>query len=88
MFVFLLQCAMFLGWITGMHPPGKTLACFTAGKVVMHKLMAHCDAYKAIKKLPIGKDLKVTWLNWAAVSTDDIFGPRSRVCIGADYGGS
>jgi hypothetical protein len=29
---------MFLGWITGMHPPGKTLACFTAGKVVMHKL--------------------------------------------------
>lgn len=33
-----LQCAMFLGWITGMHPPGKTLAVFTAGKVVMHKL--------------------------------------------------
>jgi beta-glucosidase/6-phospho-beta-glucosidase/beta-galactosidase len=53
------QCAMFLGWITGMHPPGKTLACFTAGKVVMHKLMAHCDAYNAIKALPIGKDLQV-----------------------------
>ena len=29
---------MFLGWITGMHPPGKTLAVFSAGKVVMHKL--------------------------------------------------
>jgi hypothetical protein len=27
------QCAMFLGWITGMHPPGKILSCVTAGHV-------------------------------------------------------
>jgi hypothetical protein len=27
------QCAMFLGWITGMHPPGKFLSCITAGYV-------------------------------------------------------
>uniref|UniRef100_A0A383W4H1 Glycoside hydrolase family 1 protein n=1 Tax=Tetradesmus obliquus TaxID=3088 RepID=A0A383W4H1_TETOB len=52
-------CAMFLGWITGMHPPGKILACITAGKVVMHKLQAHCEAYEAIKRTAIGKSLQV-----------------------------
>jgi beta-glucosidase/6-phospho-beta-glucosidase/beta-galactosidase len=54
------QCAMFLGWITGMHPPGKILACITAGKVVMHKLQAHCEAYEAIKRTPLGKSLQVS----------------------------
>lgn len=53
------QCATFLGWITGMHPPGKVLACITAGKVVMHMLQAHCEAYEAIKRTPIGKSLQV-----------------------------
>lgn len=51
---------MFLGWITGMHPPGKILACITAGKVVMHKLQAHCEAYEAIKRTAIGKSLQVS----------------------------
>jgi hypothetical protein len=50
---------MFLGWITGMHPPGKILACITAGRVVMHKLQAHCEAYEAIKRTPLGKSLQV-----------------------------
>jgi beta-glucosidase/6-phospho-beta-glucosidase/beta-galactosidase len=54
---------MFLGWITGMHPPGKILACITAGKVVMHKLQAHCEAYEAIKRTPLGKSLQVTCLH-------------------------
>jgi hypothetical protein len=36
------QCAMFLGWITGMHPPGHVLSVFTAGKVVLHKLQVRC----------------------------------------------
>eukprot|EP00775_Hariotina_reticulata_P005032 gene5032-5274_t len=52
-------CAMFLGWITGMHPPGKILSVFTAGKVLLHKLQAHCRAYEAIKRTPIGKTLQV-----------------------------
>eukprot|EP00879_Flechtneria_rotunda_P018261 GHRR01019158.1.p1 GENE.GHRR01019158.1~~GHRR01019158.1.p1 ORF type:complete len:399 (+),score=104.76 GHRR01019158.1:203-1399(+) len=52
-------CAMFLGWITGMHPPGKVLSCITAGKVLMHKLMAHCAAYEAIKRTPMGPSLQV-----------------------------
>lgn len=46
-----LQCAMFLGWITGMHPPGKTLAVFTAGKVVMHKLQVRLDPPGSHSKL-------------------------------------
>jgi Glycosyl hydrolase family 1 len=54
-----LQCAMFLGWITGMHPPGKVLACITAGRVVMHKLQAHVQAYEAIKRTPTGRLLQV-----------------------------
>jgi hypothetical protein len=33
---------MFLGWITGMHPPGKVLSVVTAGRVVMHKLQVGC----------------------------------------------
>jgi hypothetical protein len=45
----LLQCAMFLGWITGMHPPGKTLACFSAGKVVMHKLQVRQQRHPGSK---------------------------------------
>jgi hypothetical protein len=63
-----LQCATFLGWITGMHPPGKILACITAGKVVMHKLQAHCEAYEAIKRTPLGKGLQVRrWGIWGAL---------------------
>lgn len=66
----LLQCAMFLGWITGMHPPGKILSCITAGQVLMHKLQAHCEAYEAIKRTPIGRGLQVGEVNtmWHAAS--------------------
>lgn len=42
-----------------MHPPGKILSCITAGQVLMHKLQAHCEAYEAIKRTPIGKGLQV-----------------------------
>eukprot|EP00878_Enallax_costatus_P007609 GHUV01007967.1.p1 GENE.GHUV01007967.1~~GHUV01007967.1.p1 ORF type:complete len:378 (+),score=113.54 GHUV01007967.1:966-2099(+) len=52
-------CAMFLGWITGMHPPGKMLRCITAGHVLLNKLKAHCEAYEAIKRTPMGKSLLV-----------------------------
>lgn len=53
------QCAVFLGWITGMHPPGKVLRCITAGNVVLNMLKAHCEAYEAIKRTPVGKSLLV-----------------------------
>ena len=53
------QCAMFLGWITGMHPPGKTLSCITAGHVLSNKLKAHVAAYKAIKGCRAGRHLSV-----------------------------
>jgi hypothetical protein len=42
-----------------MHPPGKTLALYTAGLVVMNMLKAHVAAYKAIKALPQGGKLAV-----------------------------
>ena len=32
---------MFLGWITGMHPPGKILRCVTAGQVVLFTYFAY-----------------------------------------------
>jgi len=50
---------MFLGWITGMHPPGKILHCITAGRVLLNKLLAHVAAYKAIKATPVGAGLSV-----------------------------
>ena len=50
---------MFLGWITGMHPPGKILACVTAGEVLLHKLRAHVAGYRAMKAAPGGAALSV-----------------------------
>ena len=46
---------MFLGWITGMHPPGKVLSVFTAGRVLSNKLKAHVAAYNALKATPKGR---------------------------------
>lgn len=54
-----LQCATFLGWITGMHPPGKTLNVVTAGRVLINKLKAHTEAYHAIKATPVGAGVVV-----------------------------
>lgn len=42
-----------------MHPPGKILSCITAGHVLLNKLKAHCEAYEAIKRTPVGKSLMV-----------------------------
>eukprot|EP00877_Chromochloris_zofingiensis_P007596 jgi/Chrzof1/308/Cz01g10210.t1 len=52
-------CATFLGWITGMHPPGKTLNVVTAGRVLINKLKAHTEAYHAIKATPVGAGVVV-----------------------------
>lgn len=50
---------MFLGWITGMHPPGKVLAVRTAGLVLLNKLKAHVAAYHAMKAMPQGSGLSI-----------------------------
>lgn len=42
-------CSMFLGWITGMHTPGKIVHCGLAGRVLKNMLRAHRSAYDAIK---------------------------------------
>lgn len=42
-------CSMFLGWITGMHTPGKIVHCGLAGKVLRNMLRAHRAAYDALK---------------------------------------
>lgn len=42
----------FSGYIYGTFCPGKFFATHLAGLVVKHMLIAHTDAYKAIKALP------------------------------------
>lgn len=47
-------CTMFLGWILGVHAPGKVMRVALAGKVLLNMLKAHGEAYRAIKALPGG----------------------------------
>lgn len=42
-------CSVFLGWITGMHTPGKIVHCGLAGRVLRNMFGAHSAAYRAMK---------------------------------------
>ncbi|DBB01829.1 hypothetical protein WJX77_006999 [Trebouxia sp. C0004] len=46
-------------YIAGNHPPGKLMHFRDAGLVLLHMLRAHAAAYRAIKKMPGGKDVLV-----------------------------
>jgi hypothetical protein len=54
-----LQVYSLCGYIAGVHPPGRHARLFTAGRVLLHMLQAHCAAYAAIKALPAGPSLCV-----------------------------
>jgi len=42
-------CCVFLGWITGMHTPGKIVHCGLAGRVLRNMFRGHAAAYRAMK---------------------------------------
>lgn len=52
-------CMTTLGWITGMHPPGKVARFWMCGQVMLHILQAHTSAYKAIRALPDSDHAKI-----------------------------
>lgn len=52
-------CAMFLGWIVGIAPPGRIMDLVGAGRFLSTMLKAHVAAYRAIKAMPGGAQAQV-----------------------------
>jgi beta-glucosidase/6-phospho-beta-glucosidase/beta-galactosidase len=50
---------VFEGYIEGVFPPGKTMALREAALVMRTMLKAHCEVYRALKKLPNGKTAQI-----------------------------
>ncbi|HEX2977639.1 MAG TPA: family 1 glycosylhydrolase [Candidatus Babeliales bacterium] len=49
----------FMGFILGMHSPGKVMNFNAAGTVLKNLLTAHCRVYKALKKMPNGASTQI-----------------------------
>jgi beta-glucosidase/6-phospho-beta-glucosidase/beta-galactosidase len=50
---------VFQGYVHGAFPPGKTMALREAALVIRNMLRAHCDVYRALKKLPGGDKAQI-----------------------------
>ncbi|HEV2916448.1 MAG TPA: family 1 glycosylhydrolase [Candidatus Babeliales bacterium] len=50
---------VFEGYIEGVFPPGKVMALRQAALVMRNMLKAHCDVYRALKKLPHGQEAQI-----------------------------
>ena len=49
----------FMGYILGMHSPGKMMNFTLAGTVLKNLLLAHVQVYKTLKQLPGGKEAQI-----------------------------
>ncbi len=49
----------FMGYILGMHSPGKTMHFTLAGTVLKNLLLAHVRVYQELKKLPGGQQAQI-----------------------------
>ena len=47
------------GYILGIHAPGKVLKLYNSGIVLKNLLKAHVDVYKALKKMPGGRNAQI-----------------------------
>ncbi|KAG2499387.1 hypothetical protein HYH03_002962 [Edaphochlamys debaryana] len=56
-------CALFLGHIIGIAPPGRFMDLVGAGRMLSSLLKAHVAAYKAIKAMPGGQAAQVGLVN-------------------------